>query len=994
MWEVAWGRAQRRPSSSMESRKLFSSDVALGAFVRVLPGRNFPAFKADDEGIVVRMDLEARTCDVLFSDRPEGAEVTVALRHLTVVADGGSGSAATFAPVHRHDVAGHGQGRSSSAPKMGDDGSDHHHHHQSWPTSASPSAAPHRSRSPRAASPQARSPRPPAHTLREGRALSPPSSPRGSPRSSARTTQAPPNGSSLVASMDFSQFHEGSHGPGSRVVEGTELKRSLDEAMSQQGRARRISAQEQTEEEELERRAGRMQDRLERIRSAMEGQERRAASLEDVVDAASAGLARLGELLESQEHRTAELGQSISQANESVSRLGATAEAQAHRLTELERRCEGLGGRGHGAVELDRGRQDNEPVWQALRELQELVVHESEHRAAGLREVLGVLGQGVEQLRGEQARYASDVESRQRSEARKAKQQLDEMQASQKDHDKRAETIAQRLDALNQAVNTERGARAEAIAWVEEQVREARGALLDRATIAGGADGRRSGLQDAQPVRPSSAGSTSAAVCFPGKDVSATSQVTAMMVTTQSMSRLDALEARLERGNTADAEVTSQASQGERPQLQLTAANTSATEDTLCRLRGQLEGLRSELAASSAAEAAMHSESTPTLQNESVAGARTLRSPRGSAASPRGLPRSGSPSSSAAGAFAQSFGGQAPLSPVRTIRSPSPMERATLAETVAEPLAGGTSTSSGARGASPTGDPLGRGFGTSTSSTAPVGAVSSSAAGSPRAMPMMGDVPLARVEGAAGEAQSRLAEAFRAVAGACVPGAPLGTPTSAGQAGAGARAGAMLTSPRRQAELPQEPLAVQQQQLQLQVEPFVAGQQQHQQQDSPHRGGYGLARTAATQPMSGGRSMPPSPMSAQRASPVVTAGPAGLPRHQPPPLPLAALSASAAVVRAAGVAGAVADTFAGSHPSSRNATPRAGAGAGSVGSAGSLGSLLLRTGPAKVAVDEKFNMSQAHFGTDESPQQLHREHLGHVSFQESSFSTGLGVAGW
>merc|ERR1740121_880783 len=140
--------------------------------------------------------------------------------------------------------------------------------------------------------------------------------------------------------------------------------------------------------EELERRAiglqdlsRRVQEQLERLSGTMEGQERRATSLEDVVDAARAGLARLGELLEGQERRTAELGQSISVANESVSHLGGNAEAQAQRLVELERRYEALGGRHGSPRELDRCRQDNEPVWQALRELQELVVHESEHRA-------------------------------------------------------------------------------------------------------------------------------------------------------------------------------------------------------------------------------------------------------------------------------------------------------------------------------------------------------------------------------------------------------------------------------------------------------------------------------------------------------------------------------------------------------------------------------------------------------------------------------------
>merc|ERR1712241_825692 len=97
-----------------------------------------------------------------------------------------------------------------------------------------------------------------------------------------------------------------------------------------------------------------------------------------------------------------------------------------------------------------------------------------EHRAAGLREVIGMLGQGVDQLRNEHVEQAADVEGKSRAASRRAKQRLSESQSRHSQHEKRADAMELRIDALVQALAAERCARAEAVAGVEDQVREAR----------------------------------------------------------------------------------------------------------------------------------------------------------------------------------------------------------------------------------------------------------------------------------------------------------------------------------------------------------------------------------------------------------------------------------------------------------------------------------------------------------------------------------------
>ncbi|CAK0850509.1 unnamed protein product [Prorocentrum cordatum] len=127
------------------------------------------------------------------------------------------------------------------------------------------------------------------------------------------------------------------------------------------------------------------------LQAALGEQEQRAAGAEAAVAAAGARLSQLESLLEGLERRTADLGRAIREANQGACGLAAAVDAQSWRAADCNRAAE-------------RGRREkDDPIWAALRELQELVVHETEHRAAGLREVLSVLSRNIEQVRAEQA---------------------------------------------------------------------------------------------------------------------------------------------------------------------------------------------------------------------------------------------------------------------------------------------------------------------------------------------------------------------------------------------------------------------------------------------------------------------------------------------------------------------------------------------------------------------------------------------------------------
>lgn len=373
--------------------------------------------------------------------------------------------------------------------------------------------------------------------------------------------------------------------PDGKVQSGRELLASMEEA------EQRIVPLKEAADSLLE--------QLDRLSKQVSVEERRSASLEEVVGAASAGLARLSSLLEGQERRTAELGQAITLANDETARIGAAVDATGAKLQEMQRRSGSFTGvsisrstRGR-SPEADRSglageTQDSETLWQALRELQELVIHESEHRAVGLREVLGVLGQSVEQLRGEQGRLQQDFEAKARAEARKAKQQAGEAQARLAEQARRVDHVEQRMDGLQQLVSAERYARTEAVAWMESKVRELAAGL------------RLEGSPPHVPATSPRPLALTAAAAPSLQSLAAPHQVTTQMVTSQSLQRLEALEARFDRPGAASS-VGSPPPRGQWGE----SGNSFPSRDTrppataegpLGKLRGQLEGLRSELA--------------------------------------------------------------------------------------------------------------------------------------------------------------------------------------------------------------------------------------------------------------------------------------------------------------------------------------------------------------------------------------------------------------
>eukprot|EP00435_Cladocopium_sp_Y103_P006428 s2598_g2.t1 len=83
------------------------------------------------------------------------------------------------------------------------------------------------------------------------------------------------------------------------------------------------------------------------------------------------------------------------------------------------------------------------------------VANPAERRAAGQEEVLGVLGQGVQQMRSEQARHASELNDNLRAEQRRWRQCISDAQAQQGDQQQHIEALEARLDTAVEALSLE-----------------------------------------------------------------------------------------------------------------------------------------------------------------------------------------------------------------------------------------------------------------------------------------------------------------------------------------------------------------------------------------------------------------------------------------------------------------------------------------------------------------------------------------------------------
>jgi len=578
-------------SESLRSRSSLLDpmyEVAVGTCVRVLPGRQFATFGSGDIGVVHAIDWDSQKCEVVFSGQEDAGPVLVALRHIRIedadTAAGGSArgdveframswaSGGAFTPptspsLERTAMSGHAAGGGGTG---GDSLSED--------LSAKVRALD-------------------ARGALQHRALAALEARLAACEAAAAVCEPAASGRLMAARV---AALEGTH-----QAEIADLRRSLDSALQlgreqeqQLQKRQRASARElQQQVEEAERRALGLREaarvaveRLDKIDGALGGQEQRAAHLEEAVRAAGAGLSQLASLMEGHERKTMDLGQAISSNME--------AQARCETRNDTLRSSSDLEGSVADAQRVAREREDA-PLWQALREVQELVVHESEHRAAGLREVLGVFSQGIEQLRDEHGRQVADFEEKSRAECRRAKQRLTESQSRYTEHEKRADSQDSRIDSLSRALAAERSVRAEAIARLEEQVREARCEQSLRCLRG-------------QPGVDSATAPSNYTTLLAGYP--AASDVTTEMVTSQSIHRLEALEGRFDRGSR-----TPGASPGDREHVFGSAGAVTprrlimgdraapAAEGTLGRLRGQLEGLRSELAASAGVEGAVQS---------------------------------------------------------------------------------------------------------------------------------------------------------------------------------------------------------------------------------------------------------------------------------------------------------------------------------------------------------------------------------------------------
>lgn len=216
-------------------------------------------------------------------------------------------------------------------------------------------------------------------------------------------------------------------------AELADLKRQLDGATVQGRRQEQRLRQHRTSLRELIR-------QLEEVEERVEGVQRR-------VDTVSKSIHRSAEAVELQERRAQQLDQL---ANSCALKRGASAalvhgspDAKNSQTSRLDMKIDDK------LEELERR------LWQATQDFDRRLVEEAERRAAGQEEVLGVLGQGVQQMRSEQARHASELNDNLRAEQRRWRQCISDAQAQQGDQQQHIEALEARLDTAVEALSLE-----------------------------------------------------------------------------------------------------------------------------------------------------------------------------------------------------------------------------------------------------------------------------------------------------------------------------------------------------------------------------------------------------------------------------------------------------------------------------------------------------------------------------------------------------------
>merc|ERR1712232_813550 len=145
----------------------------------------------------------------------------------------------------------------------------------------------------------------------------------------------------------------------------------------------------------------------------------------------------------------------------------------------------------------------------------------------------------VEEIRGEQSKHAAkaaDIESRCRANAMRAEERLAESQTRLDEYDKRTESLDSRIRSLSQALAVDRYMRDDAVASVEGQVKEVRNDRIRSPRIRGKSSPRAHRVLEEDRTIGVSVGVADA-------DRTAT-----QILTSESLQRLETLEARLELG--------------------------------------------------------------------------------------------------------------------------------------------------------------------------------------------------------------------------------------------------------------------------------------------------------------------------------------------------------------------------------------------------------------------------------------------------------------
>lgn len=415
-----------------------------GSVVEVLPGRQFPSFSEGDTGVIQRIGAEAGSCDVLFDHNIAAGPVPVATRHLKLAHQEGTATTPLLTPKRPSALTPFEpitqQAKCSRTDVL----------------EAELAAQQHA-----------------LNSMEARLAAFEASIADESQSSSGRLVAA------RVAALEAS--HQ---------AEVNELKRALSDAVSISREQENLHRKSRNSARDLEQLYQNLQDRctglqetarrLEQdvfpgLANTMQSQERRAQNLKEVVASSESGLSEMAKLLEGQERRTFDLGEALSNAGKELLVLTNRLEDSGQSISDQLRQMDAMYSKPSEvkAAFGEMSNKDNDAIWKALRELQELVVHESEHRAAGLREVLGVLGRDTEQLRSDLNRHETELEGRFKADSLKIRQHIAESQSRIAEYDQHTERLEKRLDALSNALTAERNARIEAFLWIEEQVREA-----------------------------------------------------------------------------------------------------------------------------------------------------------------------------------------------------------------------------------------------------------------------------------------------------------------------------------------------------------------------------------------------------------------------------------------------------------------------------------------------------------------------------------------